>query len=203
MSDSARNRANGFETMGPGSGPRGNSSGQNPQSYKFNGGSLRFLGVIGIVILLLILAFNCAYKIGEQEQGVLVTFGKAQAVTDPGLHFKIPFAQSIYKVNTTIQGFSIGYDMNSNAANESESLMITSDYNFVNVDFFVEYRYSDPVKALYASKDPTSILKNVSKSCIRSVISGYPVDSVLTTGKGEIQASIKERIIADLEKQEL
>lgn len=206
MNDSARNRANGFETMGPGgtgNGSRANGGGRSPQSYKISGGSFRFLGVFGIVLLLIILVFNSAYKIGEQEQGVLVTFGKAQAVTEPGLHFKIPFVQNVYKVNTTIQGFSIGYDMNSNVSNESESLMITSDYNFVNVDFFVEYRYSDPVKALYASKDPTGILKNVSKSCIRSVISGYPVDSVLTTGKGEIQASIKEKIISDLEKQDI
>lgn len=198
MKDSARNRANGFETMGtaaPGTG--------GVKMPKPSGSSMKFVGFLCIAILLCIVALNSAYKIGEQEQGVLITFGKAQAVTEPGLHFKIPIIQQIKKVNTTIQGFSIGYDMNSNVSNESESLMITSDYNFVNVDFFVEYRYSDPVKALFASKDPLGILKNVSKSCIRSVISGYPVDSVLTTGKGEIQSSIKERIIADLEKQDI
>lgn len=209
MKDSARNRANGFETMDGGRSNTGGfgTGGGNMNFHSGGKGSgtsgLKLLGVILIVIALFIVAFNSAYKIGEQEQGVLVTFGKAQAVTEPGLHFKIPFVQQIRKVNTTIQGFSIGYDMNSNATYESESLMITSDYNFVNVDFFVEFRYSDPVKALYASKDPTGILKNVSKSCIRSVISGYPVDSVLTTGKGEIQASIKEKIIADLEKQDI
>ena len=207
MNDSKRNRANGFETLGGGKTNLNfnNPFNNRPQSSggSLNGGSLKILGVIVLVILLLVVAFNSAYKIGEQEQGVLVTFGKAQPITDPGLHFKIPFVQQIRKVNTTIQGFSIGYDANTNQTNETESLMITSDYNFVNVDFFVEYRYSDPVKALYASKNPTEILKNVSKSCIRTVISGYPVDSVLTTGKGEIQASIKERIIADLEKQDI
>ncbi len=196
MNDSARNRANGFQTM----------KGSNPFSQggpKLPASGIKAFGIIAICIVLLVVAFNSAYKIGEQEQGVLVTFGKAQSVTDPGLHFKIPFVQQIFKVNTTIQGFSIGYDMNSNVSRESESLMITSDYNFVNVDFFVEYRYSDPVKALYASKSPVDVLKNVSKSCIRTVISGYPVDAVLTTGKGEIQSAIKERIIADLEKQDI
>lgn len=79
--------------------------------------------------------------------------------------------------------------------------MITSDYNFVNVDFYVEYRYSDPVKAVYASKDPVSILRNISQSCIRTVIGSYPVDEVLTTGKNEIQAAIKEMIIGRLEEQ--
>ncbi|MBQ9488484.1 MAG: FtsH protease activity modulator HflK [Lachnospiraceae bacterium] len=211
MSDSARNRANGFETLG---GNKNNfnkqfsTGGKAPNPFKSGGSGnstagLKLLGVIAVLILLIIVAWNSAYKIGEQEQGVLVTFGQAQPITEPGLHFKIPFAQQIRKVNTTIQGFSIGYDMASNQSKESESLMITSDYNFVNVDFFVEYRYSDPVKALYASKNPVEILKNVSKSCIRTVISGYPVDAVLTTGKGEIQSSIKERIISDLERQDI
>ncbi len=202
MADSARNRANGFETLNGGKNNFQNFTKGMPKGTG-DGSGFKFLGVVGLIILLIVVAFNSAYKIGEQEQGVLVTFGKAQAVTDPGLHFKIPFVQSIKKVNTTIQGFSIGYDMNSNMTNESESLMITSDYNFVNVDFFVEFRYSDPVKALYASKNPVEILRNISKSCIRTVISAYPVDAVLTTGKGEIQSSIKERIVADLEKQDI
>ena len=81
--------------------------------------------------------------------------------------------------------------------------MITSDYNFVNVDFFVEYRFSDPVKALYASEDPVGILKNISQSCIRTVIGSYPVDEVLTTGKNEIQAAIKTMIMERLDEQDL
>ena len=81
--------------------------------------------------------------------------------------------------------------------------MITSDYNFVNVDFFVEYRFSDPVKAVYASKDPVLILRNISQSCIRTVIGSYPVDDVLTTGKNEIQAAIKEMILERLSEQDI
>ena len=154
------------------------------------------------IIFAIILVFSSAYQIREQEQAVLITFGKAKAVTEPGLHFKIPFVQSVRKVNTTIQRFSIGYN-NNDASIESESLMITSDYNFVNVDFFVEYRYSDPVKALYASKEPATILKNIAQSCIRNVIGSYPVDEVLTTGKNEIQAAIKTMIVERLDEQDL
>lgn len=160
-------------------------------------------GIIAAVVVILILIFSSMYTIGEQEQAVLVTLGQAKAVTEPGLHFKIPFIQNVRKVNTTIQGFAIGYNTESNESESDESLMITSDYNFVNVDFFVEYRLSDPVKAVYASKDPVSILKNVSQSCIRTVIGSYPVDDVLTTGKNEIQASIKAMIMERLEEQDL
>ncbi|MBQ3036446.1 MAG: FtsH protease activity modulator HflK [Lachnospiraceae bacterium] len=161
--------------------------------------------VIAVVaaIVLMILVSQSTYTIREQEQAVLVTFGKAEAVTEAGLHFKIPFIQQVKKVNTTIQGFSIGYSSETNATTEDESLMITSDYNFVNVDFFVEYRVSDPVKALYASEEPVEILKKISQSCIRNVIGSYEVDSVLTTGKNEIQAQIKEMIIQKLEERDI
>lgn len=155
------------------------------------------------VLAVLLIAFNGTYQIREQEQAVLITFGKAQAVTEPGLHFKIPFVQEVRKVSTTIQGFAIGYDDGSDVSNTDESLMITSDYNFVNVDFFVEYRFSEPVKALYASREPVNILRNVCQSCIRTVIGSYPVDDVLTTGKNEIQAAIKEMIMKRLEEQDL
>jgi len=154
-------------------------------------------------LLVLFIALNSTYQIREQEQAVLTTFGQAQAVTTPGLHFKIPFIQKVTKVNTTIQGFSIGYDEDTNEVVEDEAIMITNDYNFIDVDFFVEYKVSDPVKALYASENPTLILKNIAQSCIRTVIGSYDVDSVLTTGKNEIQSGIKEMIMAKLEQQDI
>ncbi len=162
----------------------------------------RIILPIVMIVVILFLALNSVYTIREQEQAVLTTFGVASAVTDPGLHFKIPFIQNVKKVNTTIQGFSIGYDSN-NSSDESESLMITSDYNFVNVDFFVEYKVADPVKTLYASEEPVIILKNIAQSCIRTVIGSYDVDSVLTTGKNEIQSVIRERIISQLDLHDI
>ncbi len=189
--DSARNRKNGFETM--------DSDSKKGKNKRGSGKAIVFFIAI---IVATILAMNCTYQIREQEQAVLITLGKAQAVTEPGLHFKMPFIQKVRKVNTTIQGFSIGYNVDSNESTD-ESMMITSDYNFVNVDFFVEYRYSDPVKALYASEDPANILRNISQSCIRTVIGSYPVDDVLTTGKNEIQAAIKEMIIGRLDEQDI
>lgn len=163
----------------------------------------RVVKIVVIVIALLILGFNSYYTIGEQEQAVVTTFGKPEKEGTPGLHFKIPFIQQVTKVDTTIKGLAIGYDLESNASKEEESLMITSDYNFVNVDFFLEYKVSDPIKALYASENPVLILKNMAQGCIRSVIGSYDVDSVITTGKGEIQSRIKEELIAQLDIQDI
>ncbi len=162
-------------------------------------GVLTGIGIIAVLIL----GLGSFYNIEEQEQAVLTTFGMAVSVTEPGLHFKIPLIQRVQKVNTTIQGFALGYDLNDNVSDEEDSLMITNDYNFVNVDFFIEYKVADPVKALYASEDPVLILQNISKSCVRSVIGSYDVDSVLTTGKNEIQSAIRDMIVAKLEDYDI
>ncbi len=190
--DSFRNKRNGFTTM---------DGGQAGTPKKVSGGKIA--GIVAAVLAVILILFNSTYEIKEQEQAVLITLGRASAVTEPGLHFKIPFIQQVRKVNTTIQGFSIGYDPSSNESVSDESLMITSDFNFIYVDLSVEYRYSDPVKALYASQNPLEILRNISQSCIRTVIGSYPVDDVLTTGKNEIQAAIKEMIINRLDQQDI
>ncbi|MDD3242145.1 MAG: FtsH protease activity modulator HflK [Eubacteriales bacterium] len=155
----------------------------------------------GVVAVALVI--SSMYSINEQEQAVVVTFGKANTVSAPGLHFRIPFVQQVHKVSTVINGFPIGYTPGTGEAIEAESLMITSDYNFVNVDFFVEYKVSDPVKYLYSSKEPVQILKTLAQSYIRDTIGLYPVDSVITTGKNEIQAEIKEKMIDRLEKEDI
>ena len=161
------------------------------------------IGAAVAAVVLLPAAAGSFYQIQEQEQAVLVTFGKPKDVTETGLHLKLPLIQQVKKVNTTIQGFPVGYNEADNEVVESESIMITSDYNFIDVDFFVEYRISDPVAYLYTSREPEQILRSISQSCIRNVIGSYVVDDVLTTGKSEIQAKIKEMIMEQLEEQEI
>ena len=116
-----------------------------------------------LVVAAAILIFDSAYSITEQEQAVVTTFGKPMTVNEPGLHFKIPIIQKVQKVDTTIKGFPIGYSSATEYV-EEESLMITNDFNFVNVDFYVEYKVSDPVKALFSSQEPVEILKNLAQS---------------------------------------
>lgn len=173
-------------------------------SSRSGGGRIKRTVIIVIAaVVFVFLGMGAFYQIQEQEQAVLITFGKPKAVTETGLHFKLPVIQQVKKVNTTIQGFPIGYDPATNEPLDSESVMITNDYNFIDVDFFVEYRISDPVQYLYASKQPEDILKNIAQGSIRTVIGSYKVDDVLTTGKSEIQAKIKEMILTKMEEQDV
>ena len=159
--------------------------------------------IIPLVVLVLIASFDSYYTLKEDQYAVITTFGKPSTVSASGLQFKIPFVQHVTKVSKSVQSFPLGYRTGSNESIDSESLMITYDYNFVNVDFYVEYRVTDPVKFLYNSSDPVDILKMLCQSYIRDTIGLYDVDSVITTGKSEIQADIKEKIVKRLESEDL
>ena len=133
----------------------------------------------------------------------MTTFGVPSIIGEPGIHVRIPVIQQMARVPKTINGFSIGYDKDTDESVDSESFMITRDYNFVNVDFYAEYRVTDPMKYLYHSEDPVAILKMLTQSYIRDTIGLYDVDSVITTGKNEIQASIKEKIMRRLDVEDI
>ena len=191
--------AENFREFNPGNNP-GNERHNTQNRASGNGGRSygKAVLIVAGLLILAVLGLESVYSIGEQEQGVVTTFGHAGSVVTSGLHFKIPFVQKVTKVNTTILGFPIGYrsggdDSASQEQIDDESLMITSDFNFVNVDFYVEYKVSDPVKYLYNSRQPKEILKNIAQSCIRNIISNYVVDDVITTGKSKIQAEIKKK----------
>ena len=81
--------------------------------------------------------------------------------------------------------------------------MITGDYNIVNVDFYVEYKISDPVQYLYSSNDPVTILRNLIQSQVRNVVGSSSVDSVLTDGKENIQMQVKELVIGILAEYDI
>ena len=157
-----------------------------------------------LVILMILLAvavgaMSCFYTVDDKQQAVVTTFGKVTDITEAGVHFKLPFGiQRVEKVDVNVyQKIELGYDYGDHFTDPyktSESTMITGDYNIVNVDFFVEYRISDPVAYLYSSNEPEMILKNLIQSQIRNVVGSSTVDSVLTDGKEGIQMQVKDLV---------
>ena len=159
-----------------------------------------------LVMAIIFIAANSIYTVEETEAAVITTFGKASLMNEKGLHFKIPFVQNVTKVDTTVKGLMIGYseDGLGNAYSvEHESIMITSDYNFIDCDFYISYQVTDPIKYLYNSSEPDFILKNIAMSCIRSTVSAFTVDTAITTGKAQIQSNVKSMIIAELEQEDI
>ena len=152
-----------------------------------------------LALVLLIGSSSCFYTVDDKQQAVVTTFGKVTDVTDAGLHFKLPFGiQQARKVDVNVyQKIELGYTSSSDEyyeVNEKESTMITGDYNIVNVDFFVEYKISDPVAYLYSSNNPEMILRNLIQSQVRNVVGSSSVDAVLTDGKENIQSQVKDLV---------
>ena len=158
-----------------------------------------------IAIALLVGIGTCFYTVDDKQQAVVTTFGKVTDVTDAGVHFMLPFGiQQVQKVDVNVyQKIELGYDTDKNGmyqTKSNESAMITGDYNIVNVDFFVEYKISDPVQYLYSSNDPELILKNLIQSQVRNVVGSSTVDAVLTDGKENIQMQVKDLVSSILEE---
>ena len=158
----------------------------------------RILTITALILVLILGISTCFYTVDDKQQAVVTTFGKVTAINDAGVHFKLPFGiQQVQKVDVHVyQKIELGYTSSGNAyvVNEDESTMITGDFNIVNVDFFVEYRISNPERYLYASSDAELILRNLIQSQIRNVVGSSSVDSVLTDGKENIQMQVKSLV---------
>ena len=160
--------------------------------------------VIGIVAALVI--SGGFYNVSEQENAVVTMFGKVLRTDTAGLYFKIPFLQKVEFVDITTHGTGVGYSLDNNGQNitdETNGIMITSDFNLLDIDFYLEYRVSDPVAYLYASDNPEEILKNIALSSIRSVVADFTVDEAMTTAKGQIQSVVKEDMTRELNEHNI
>lgn len=166
------------------------------------------IGVTSVIIavIALILIFGSFYRVSEQENAVVTMFGNVVRTDTSGLHFKIPIIQQVKKVDITTHGTGIGYVVSEDGQNIStndDGIMITSDFNLLNIDFYMEYRVTDPVAYLYNSSSPEEVLKNIALSNIRSVVVNYTVDEAMTTAKGQIQQEVKEKISEALAEQNI
>ena len=164
--------------------------------------------VSALAIFVLVAVLTCFYTVDDKQQAVVTTFGKVTDITDAGLHFKLPFGvQKVQKVDVNVyQKIELGYSTESDgdyAVKTNESTMITGDYNIVNVDFFVEYKISNPERYLYSSNDPEMILRNLIQSQVRNVVGSTSVDAVLTDGKESIQMQVKDLVTQILEEYDV
>ena len=171
------------------------------------------ISIAVIVIIGFILVTSGFYTVGDQERVVITTFGRYTSTQGAGPHLMIPIVQRRERVSMITNGFRMGWQEDegrdiSNSVGygyvvKEEALMITKDFNLVLADLYVEWRVTDPVKYLFASDDPVSILQNIIQGEERRIINGYDVDDALTSAKGEIQMRIRENVNNALDKYDI
>ena len=175
----------------------GDNSGGGP------GGSLRIntFGFWLIVLLLLGLwLFSGIYVVEQGKQGVELRFGKFTTTTDPGLSYHWPWPIEEVEIVDVARrrAEEIGYRSGggsrqpANRAVLREALMLTEDENIVDVRLSIQYQVSNPKNYLFEVNDPDGTLRDVVESATREVVGKSTMDFVLTEGRSDVVARVKE-----------
>ena len=163
--------------------------------------------LIGAFAIALVLAalWTSFYTVQPEERAVVKRFGEVFKVSDPGLHFKLPFGIDTVQLVATerVLKQEFGFRTEESAGFErtqftgdfpDESMMLTGDLNIIQVEWVVQYRVSDPIKFLYAMREPVQTLRDLSESVMRRVVGNRIGSEVLTIGRVEIANEAQEEI---------
>ncbi len=175
-------------------------------------GAGRQLAIIIGVAFLGWAALSSFYTVQPEERAVVKRFGRVIGITDPGLHFKLPFGLDRVQLVATerVLKQEFGVRTVDSSARErtrfadqdfpSESLMLTGDLNIIQVEWVVQYRIGDPIRYLYGMRDPTRTLRDLSESVMRRVVGNRIGSEVLTIGRVEIANTARDEIQAAMDK---
>lgn len=178
----------------------GSGDNNNSNSSPNTGDAMKGAGFLAVGALVL-WGLTGFYSVTEGNLGVVTRFGKFTTTTQAGLNWHIPAPiESVEIVNVKQQRFiEIGYRGVSGAEQGAssvpkEALMLTADENIIDVRLAVQYQVSDAQAFLFNLVNPTATLKQVTESVQRGVVGSSPMDFVLTKGRTEIAAKIKQEI---------
>lgn len=96
---------------------------------------IHYYGAV-IAAVLCILFFQSVFIVMQTEQVIILQFGEyIRTIKEPGLAFKIPFVQSIVKIDRRL----LSYDL-------PPRKITLGDQKFLVLDSYVRYRIADPLK---------------------------------------------------------
>lgn len=92
--------------------------------------------LIPMFMIVLGILFSTIYVVDEGTRGVVLRFNKIIAVSDPGLHFKVPGIDHIKSIDAKIQ-------TTDSSNNQSEQKFITREKKDLIVDYYVQWKIVD------------------------------------------------------------
>jgi membrane protease subunit HflK len=159
-----------------------------PSGRQFGGG----FGLLVILVLVVWLASGF-YIVDASQRGVVLRFGKFNAITESGPRWHLPWPiESAEVVNVTgVRTVEIGYRNNVKSKVQNESLMITDDENIIDIQFAVQYILKDPTDYLFNNRDADKSVMQASESAIREVVGKNKMDFLLSGGKEKIVGTVQ------------
>ena len=163
-----------------------------------------YLPLIIIAIVILASLKTVFYTVEPSEVGVVTRFGKMSRITQPGLHFKLPFniekafivkVEYIYKeefgFRTKQAGVKTTYQTGSY---DDESLMLSGDLNVLDAEWIVQFKVKDPVAILFHIRDIRKALRDISESVMRKIAGDYTFNEVITTKRIEVNDIVQQEM---------
>ena len=157
--------------------------------------------LLAVAALLAAMAFlGMFYQVQPEEVGVVKRLGAYVRTTSPGLHFKLPFLETVDKVpvqrqlkeefgfRTLEAGVRTVYSQQNFLG---ESLMLSGDLNVAVVEWIVQYRVADPKLYLFAVRNVTDTFRDMTEAIVREVVGDRTVTEVLTVGRQEIESAVQ------------
>jgi membrane protease subunit HflK len=166
---------------------------------------LKYWKLLVALLFLVLILWSSIFQISTEEVGVITRFGKYVRQVEPGLNFKIPVAEDVYKVpverqqklefgfRTSQAGVNTRYNRQSSST-EDESLMLTGDLNLAEVQWVVQYRVDNAYNNLFEVRNPQNTLRTLSEAAMRQIVGDRTVNEVLTVGRTEIGSKSQELI---------
>ncbi len=172
--------------------------------------------IAGVVVLFLVLsiAFTSFYQVEQEEEAVVMRFGRYIKTEPPGLRFKLPLGidtVQLLAVRRQLKqefGFSTSGATNpsqysSPATQEQEKQMVTGDLNAALVEWVIQYQIDEPTEYLFNVRNADETLRDASESVMREVVGDRTVDEVITIGRQEIEGESLEKLQALVDKYEM
>lgn len=134
-----------------------------------------------ILVFLFIIISNSLFIIREGEQAIVTQFGKpvGDAITQAGLHFKLPLVQTVSKFDKKI----LQWD---GAANE----IPTKDNKYIFIDTFARWRISDALQFFKSAKNEMlaqSRLDDVIDGAVRDEISNRYMSEIIRSSNRDME----------------
>jgi membrane protease subunit HflC len=145
-------------------------------------------GLLAVILLaLVIVGYGSVFTVYQTEQAIVVQFGEPiRVVNDSGLHFKIPFFQSVILIDKRILDLE-------NPAQE----IIASDGERLVVDAFARYRVSDPLKfyqSIGAIESANARLSPLLNSALRRVLGSNLKIEIVRDKRAQLMADVRNQL---------
>jgi len=155
--------------------------------------------LLAIVAVIVLLTWSGVYRVGQGEEALVLTFGEVTGKEGPGIHWHIPFVQSIISESvTTIHTKEYGFRTTKQGSagtaasysdEEDEGVMLTSDNSIVSLEAIYQYTIRDVEQYTFDVDDPEGTLQLAFEAVMRRNIQNRTLDDALLN-KEEIEHEV-------------